>query len=964
MTIPKLFIAATALICLLSSSGAAQTLVHRWSFDGNYNDSSGSGNTGVPAGAPTFVPGKFGNAVSLASPNDGVNVDFGAANLPLQGSDNWSMSVWANMATAPGALEYLAGFGIDNAWVAEFDQGATRSFLTFGGANSNNFYFWGGAADFDTGVGYEADSQWHMYTLTYNAASTTMRAYKDGSFVAAGNVTLAPAFDEIHVGNPSNWNSNFDGAIDEFAIFNGALSEPQIGGLFFNNNINQPVVLDPSFQINRETGVMTLSNDSSFPIAVLGYTVNSPSGSLAPVAWDPIAGRFDAPPAGDGSIDPNDQWTVFTNTANQFSIELSEGVPGTNGGTIALGKVVNFGNVWIANPGEDVSIDILLNDGLGTIKTIPAEFVGNGDDSYAFGDLNTDGSINGADWTLFRTASTADLSAALPVEAYLGGDLNGDGRKNIDDFDLFAEIYDTNNGVGAFAALTAGVPEPSTVALFACAAAATCVSRRAGSRRIARALVAMLAMGVTAWSSSSTHAALHGYYQLNGNAEEATGNNIDLNLVGGAGFGSSVHPGLGTALATDGVDDGAVGPNFNKIQTNDVTLVAWVYANSIANEWDTIAKQWGDGAAGQFHFGLGPALANTLNNYYLQGDGGAANNVSPAEVAAGQWIHTAFVLDSAAGAHRLYINGALVTTGAYVGTLGAKADGATGFGIGIKPVDDGSAASLGVAPGAWDGMIDDVGLYDNALTTTAINQIYQNGLAGIQLDGTTRPYISLEVNRATGLVTLKNTTSGAVPISAYQISSPAGSLTAASLNSIAGEAGFPTGNGSGNGWETDGANDSTQVLETFLTGTSSFTVGSIPLGNIYSGSGIADEDLVLHYRTTGGALVKSITTYVGAASLPGDYNDSGNVDGDDLTVWKNSFGQTGASLPADGDNSGAVDGSDFLLWQRQFGQSSSATDAAVGVPEPASIVAAVSLLLPVLVRRRRGVPSQASRSKT
>ena len=146
-----------------------------------------------------------------------------------------------------------------------------------------------------------------------------------------------------------------------------------------------------------------------------------------------------------------------------------------------------------------------------------------------------------------------------------------------------------------------------------------------------------------------------------------------------------------------------------------------------------------------------------------------------------------------------------------------------------------------------------------------------------------------------------------------------------------------------------------------LTGASSFTVGSIPLGNIYSGSGIADEDLVLHYRTTGGALVKSITTYVGAASLPGDYNDDGDVDGDDLTVWKNSFGQTGASLPADGNNSGAVDGSDFLLWQRQFGQSSSATDAAVGVPEPASIVAAVSLVLPIIVRRRRGVPSRASR---
>ena len=345
---------------------------------------------------------------------------------------------------------------------------------------------------------------------------------------------------------------------------------------------------------------------------------------------------------------------------------------------------------------------------------------------------------------------------------------------------------------------------------------------------------------------------------------------------------------------------------------------------------------------------MGPAENNTLNTFSLQGDGGAANDVSPADFTVGEWIHTAFVLDSAAGAHRLYINGQVVTTGAYVGTLGGKASGATGFGIGIKPVDDGSAADLAGATGSWDGLIDDVGIYDNALTTAAINQIYQNGLAGIQLDGTTRPYISLEVNRGTGLVTLKNTTSGPVAISAYQISSLSGSLNAGSLNSIAGESGFPVGNGSGNGWETDGANGSSQVLETFLTGTSSFGVGSIPLGNIYAGAGMADEDLVLSYRTAGGGLIKSVTTYVDVPSLDGDYDDDGDVDGADLTVWKNSFGQTGANLPADGNNNGAVDGHDFLLWQRQFGQSSSATSAAAGVPEPASIVAAVALLLPLL----------------
>ena len=55
-------------------------------------------------------------------------------------------------------------------------------------------------------------------------------------------------------------------------------------------------------------------------------------------------------------------------------------------------------------------------------------------------------------------------------------------------------------------------------------------------------------------------------------------------------------------------------------------------------------------------------------------------------------------------------------------------------------------------------------------------------------------------------------------------------------------------------------------------------------------------------------------------TLPGDFDGDGNVDDDDLAVWKSGYG-------------GNYSGGDFLSWQRYFGQSIGAIAA---VPEPAA----------------------------
>lgn len=933
---------------------SAQTLVHLWAFEGNYNDTSGSGNHGVQDGSPTFVAGKFGQAVSLSSSTfDGVHLNFGAQNLPLAANASWTINLWANFETPPAGLEYLAGFGVNDNYIAELDTSATRAVIAFGEPGGIGFYFWGGANDLASGVAYEADGQWHMYTVSYQyheeTESGSMFMYKNGTQVIGPVAkTFAQALDEVHVGNPSNWNSTFDGAIDEFAIFSGALSDSQIGGLYYNNDINQPVTVDPSITVDRATGQILFTNDSSFDIELLGYTIRSAVGALDATSWSTIAGRFDAPP-GDGSIDGNDVWTVLTDTELNFSTELSEGVPGTDGGTIGTGKVIDFGNAWVPNPTEDVVIDLLLNDGQGTIKTIAASFIGNGDAPFLQGDFNGDGTIDVNDWELFRSANRADLTGATLTEAYHGGDLNGDFKKDLADYSRFAQRYDMFNGNGSFAALvSAQVPEPSAHWLIVLLLVGVVMRRQL--RLVALSLAvggAFLAMATPA------SADLWGYYQLNGNANESTGNNINLNLMGDASFGGSVHPGLGSALQLDGIGDGAIGENFNKITGNDMTGMAWVYANNLDGTWSSIVKNWGQQNGGQFHFGLGSGVSEDRLQNHIVGTSITAADPIPV----GEWLHTAFVIDSAAGEQRLYLNGQLIQTADYEGTLAPGV--ATGLGIGVKPNDAGTALAT-ASEGPWNGRIDDVALFNEVKTGDEILAIYQNGLQGIQVDGTTVPYIHLQVDRETGEVMLVNGTAGAVDINAYQVKSPDGALRIDHWANLAGNSGFPTGSGIGNGWEQDGASGSTQLLETYLSGNSVFGNGlTISLGEIFNPGG--NETLEFSYRLADGSIVESIVHYVGVGpeGLLGDFNLDGVVDAADYTVWRNNLGQSDSVLNGNGDNTGpsmgVVDGADYEIWKSNFGaQSGVPLQSPAAIPEPSSALVLVVAGGALIALRRRG----------
>jgi hypothetical protein len=98
-----------------------------------------------------------------------------------------------------------------------------------------------------------------------------------------------------------------------------------------------------------------------------------------------------------------------------------------------------------------------------------------------FGDFNNDSSINSADWAILRTNNQAILSGLSQTAAYQRGDMDGNLTNDHEDFALFKIAYDQANGAGAFQAMLAGVPEPST-AILICSAGLLAVAGRKRAR--------------------------------------------------------------------------------------------------------------------------------------------------------------------------------------------------------------------------------------------------------------------------------------------------------------------------------------------------------------------------------------------------------------------------------------------------------------------------------------------------
>jgi hypothetical protein len=158
--------------------------------------------------------------------------------------------------------------------------------------------------------------------------------------------------------------------------------------------------------------------------------------------------------------------------------------------------------------------------------------------------------------------------------------------------------------------------------------------------------------------------------------------------------------------------------------TSQVSGEAWVFAES-ATVWGTIVKNWGSSQTGQFHLGL-DGSSGRLSIYIAQSNGAQIGPViDPGAFPLNSWQHVAFVADGAM--LRLYRNGVEIGTPiSYDGTLRTTIPCLS---IGVKQNDSCTGPSPS-ASGFWDGLIDELSIYNRALSPAEIQSIFNAGSSG------------------------------------------------------------------------------------------------------------------------------------------------------------------------------------------------------------------------------------------
>jgi hypothetical protein len=714
-------------------------------------------------------------------------------------------------------------------------------------------------------------------------------------------------------------------------------------------NVVEPVLATVDRTLGSPRGTLNLVNNAA-PLTIVGYSITSNGGALDPAQWTSIDDAYDM--SGNQSVDPNDEWVELS--APSLRDNLSEFEPDGDGAVLATGQTINLGNVWIQNPDEDVTMDLLLADG--TQMPLNVRFQGNNLERFDFGDLNFDGAFNAVDFhnkfVPGFNAATTGLSAA---EKYQAGDFNSDGIVDEIDFLIFNDAYKAANP-GA-APLSLAVPEPSTIAMLAVALVAGLRARRRLSRHAWRGGgLAIVAASACVAGTSARAADLIAHWKLNEAAGAASavdstggGHNATINgtltagvpgVIGNAWQFGGANNFLAVSTAPAGDALLTLDQNFSysawvKTTTTSLGTVFSISDDTVTNE-EVLLRAVSDQGPGGLR----------SPDYLARPGVPSGRGAAPVAVNDNQW-HFLTVTQDAAG-WSLYVDGALQNSGTAAEGLGsALAIGANVATIGAHD----RSTSPGVATWAFDGLIDDLAVWNGRLTQQQVQNLYLAGLNGVDAATPFNATLSLQVNRSSGAVTLLNSSGISFDIDAYRITSAGNSLAPGGWSS------FDDANLDAGVW-TELSATAGKVSEGAL-GQSTLMADGMPainLGNLYNTS-VDAQDLVFEYHINGQAatvLYQAAVSYVTSSGATADFDSDGDVDGADFLTWQRNVGNnSGTAQKSQGDATmdGNVTAADLTVWRQQFGPA--ATAAAQPIPEPAgAILSAVGLLSVGAVLRR------------
>jgi len=244
-------------------------LVLHLKFEGNYSDSSGRANNGTAVGAPTIVPGRFGNGVFLSTSNGVPEYNYitlgNPADLRFSSNVNFSVAYWVKYEAGQtnGDLPFLctAVNSYGNAgytFAPSYKQGGWSYSLngtvqTYGAVNTLN------------------NGSWHHVLHTFNRTGNAV-TYLDGAQVDTRLVNGAGDLDTgnaVTLGQDPSGLYPEDGSVtlDDLAVWRRALTSYEAYSTYY----------------------AATNSNSSFDVPGTVTLKISPSGTNVVLSWQPGA---------------------------------------------------------------------------------------------------------------------------------------------------------------------------------------------------------------------------------------------------------------------------------------------------------------------------------------------------------------------------------------------------------------------------------------------------------------------------------------------------------------------------------------------------------------------------------------------------------------------------------------------------------------------------------------------------
>jgi hypothetical protein len=202
-------------------------IVANYAMDGNVQDSSGRNNHGKLVTDISYseaLPG-HGQALVLNGSNGYVDLPIGSV---INSLSSMTISLYANFAGTTGNWQRVFDFGSGTTNYMFLCPRTTASGpIRFAITNA------GGGSESQLNASSSLPTGWHHVAIVIDSATMTMRLQVDGTVVATGATTVLPK----DLGNTTqNWlgrsqyeaDSYYGGMIDDFRIYNRALSEGEV----------------------------------------------------------------------------------------------------------------------------------------------------------------------------------------------------------------------------------------------------------------------------------------------------------------------------------------------------------------------------------------------------------------------------------------------------------------------------------------------------------------------------------------------------------------------------------------------------------------------------------------------------------------------------------------------------------------------------------------------------------------